>query len=77
MPQNDHNEELLDFLSALDELCITAEELGLPGNYIAGALLARAQNWYLRDDPSDLAGLEELLEHALDNFRARPKWNID
>lgn len=64
------------FLRQLDQLVLEQLEEGASPNLIAGALLARVEHYYLLTDPSDLAGLERLLHHALSIIESRPKWDI-
>lgn len=64
------------YLDVFDIITEAALEVGIEPSRIAGLLLARAQQVYLADDECDLAGLERLLEFALENIRNRPQFPV-
>jgi len=70
-------DDVEQFLTDLDQLCFAAEQSGLSSTMIAGTLLARTQNWYLKDDPADLDGLERLYDSALKLIQSRPRFDIE
>jgi hypothetical protein len=70
-----NDQELKEFLAALDAVCTIALAAGLKNTEIAGALLARCQQIYLADDQYDLDGLSRLLTEASSWIEQRPRWN--
>lgn len=70
-------ENIDTYLRDIDQASAQAMAEGAKLSELAGALLARVNHYYLMNDPSDLEGLERLLEHALEQIRNRPRWEID
>lgn len=74
---HDLDDDLEDFLAALDAILALALAQGIPNTELAGALLARCQQIYLADGAADLEGLSRLLTHARDFIDQRPSWKIE
>lgn len=77
MPNDQTDEQIADYLTALDAISLVAMASGVKPAELAGALLARTQHYYLYEDPSDLDGLERLLKMALNRIENRPSWTIE
>jgi hypothetical protein len=74
---HDLDDDLEDFLAALDAILALALAQGIPNTELSGALLARCQQIYLADGAADLEGLSRLLTHARDFIDQRPSWKIE
>jgi len=71
-----NEDDLEDFLTAFDGLCLAALSAGFTPSALAGAVLARVQHLYLADGAADIDGLVKLLQYSIDNLNDRPKWDI-
>ena len=74
---DDLEDNIIELLAGIDAAGMQAIESGMDPKKIAGALLARSQHWYLMQDPSDLEGMERLMEYALKTIRDRPRFNVE
>lgn len=74
---DDLEDEIIELLAGIDRAGLQAIEAGMDPKKIAGTFLARAQHWYLMQDPSDLEGMERLMEYALKTIRDRPRFNVE
>lgn len=77
MNDPDLENSIIELLAGIDAAAFRAQSQGMDPHKIAGAFLARTQHWYLKDDPSDLEGLERLMEYALKSIRDRPRFDIE